>query len=68
MKSMLVKLMLAGASAVMLTGCLGAGAPAPGERVIKYAYCTDMEGNVVNDPAEAVEKGTPLRCYNFINE
>ncbi len=66
--NMFIRLALAGATAMLLSGCLGMGASAPGDRVVKYAYCTDMQGNVVQDPAAAVERGQALRCYNFISK
>ncbi len=63
MKKHLLHLAVAGLCAVSLSGCLGA--TPPGERTIRYSYCTNPAGEVVKDPAAAVEKGIALRCYNF---
>ena len=64
MKHSALKIAIMGLAAIALSGCLGATSTQT--TVIRYAYCTDPQGNLVSNPAAANAKGTPLRCYNFI--
>lgn len=55
-----------GLCAVVLSGCLAANPPTPETRTIRFTYCTNPDGRVVANPAEASRKGVRLSCYNFI--
>ncbi len=67
MTSRLIRFIAMSACAASLSACM-LGATPDETRTIRYAYCTDTSGNVVNDPAAAVQKGLALRCYNFVSK